>query len=91
MEIVSGADTATPTMKVKKAGGSQLIVTYTSDTYSGSAGVYITVAPKEVTADMIADIPAQEYAARNIEPAPEVKDGTATLTSGTDFTYSYSG
>ena len=90
LEIVSGADTATPTMKVKKAGGSQLIVTYTSDTYSGSAGVYITVAPKEVTADMIADIPAQEYAARNIEPAPEVKDGTATLTSGTDFTYSYS-
>ena len=90
LEIVSGADTATPTMKVKKAGGSQLIVTYTSDTYSGSAGVYITVAPKEVTADMIADIPAQEYAARDIEPAPEVKDGTATLTSGTDFTYSYS-
>ncbi len=90
LEIVSGADTATPTMKVKKAGGSQLIVTYTSDTYSGSAGVYITVAPKEVTADMIADIPAQEYAARNIEPAPEVKDGTVTLISGTDFTYSYS-
>ena len=91
LEIVSGADTATPTIRAKKAGYSLLTVTYTSDTYDGGpAGVYITVDPKEVTADMIADIPAQEYAARDIEPAPEVKDGTATLTSGTDFTYSYS-
>ena len=91
LEIVSGADTTTPTIKVKKAGDSLLTVTYTSDTYDGGpAGVAITVDPKEVTADMIAAIPAQEYAARNIEPAPEVKDGTATLTSGTDFTYSYS-
>ena len=90
LEIVSGADSTTPTIRVKKAGGSKLTVAYTSDTYKGSAGVYITVDPKEVTADMIADIPAQEYAARDIEPAPEVRDDTATLTSGTDFTYSYS-
>ena len=91
LEIVSGADTATPTIRAKKAGYSHLTVTYTGDTYyGGPVGVVITVDPKEVTADMIAAIPAQEYAARNIEPAPEVKDGTATLTSGTDFTYSYS-
>ena len=90
LEIVSGANTTTPTIRVRKAGYSQLTVTYTGDTYKGSGGVYITVNPKEVTADMIADIPAQEYAARDIKPAPEVRDGTVTLISGTDFTYSYS-
>lgn len=44
LEIVSGADTATPTIRAKKAGYSQLTVTYTGDTYyGGPAGVFITV------------------------------------------------
>ena len=51
LEIVSGADTATPTIKVKKAdtAGATLTVTYTSDTHYGSASATITVARKEVT------------------------------------------
>ena len=51
LEIVSGADTATPTIKVKKADatGATLTVTYTSSTHYGSANVIITVAQKEVT------------------------------------------
>lgn len=50
LEIVSGADTATPTIKVKKAdtAGATLTVTYTSDTHYGSASAAITVAQKEV-------------------------------------------
>lgn len=90
LEIISGADTATPTIKVKKTGSSILTVTYTSDTYFGSAGVALVVVAKEVTADMIDAIPGQEYAAEYIEPTPEVKDGTTKLNSGTDFDYSYS-
>lgn len=44
LEIVSGANTTTPTIRAKKAGNSQLIVTYTGDTYyGGPAGVSITV------------------------------------------------
>ena len=44
LEIISGADTTTPTIKVKKAGDSALIVTYIGDTYEGGpAGVSITV------------------------------------------------
>lgn len=44
LEIVSGADTATPTIRAKKAGYSHLTVTYTGDTYyGGPAGVFITV------------------------------------------------
>ena len=51
LEIVSGADTATPTIKVKKAdtAGATLTVTYTTDTHYGSANTTITVAQKEVT------------------------------------------
>lgn len=44
LEIVSGADTATPTIRAKKAGYSHLTVTYTGDTYyGGPVGVSITV------------------------------------------------
>ena len=44
LEIVSGADTATPTIRAKKAGYSQLTVTYTGETYyGGPVGVSITV------------------------------------------------
>lgn len=52
LEIVSGADTATPTIKVKKAdtAGATLTVTYTSSTHYGSANATITVAPKTLTA-----------------------------------------
>ena len=52
LEIISGADTATPTIKVKKADttGATLTVTYTSATHYGSASATITVAPKTLTA-----------------------------------------
>ena len=51
LEIVSGADTATPTIKVKKAdvAVAALTVTYTSSTHYGSDSATITVAQKEVT------------------------------------------
>lgn len=52
LEIVSGADTATPTIKVIKADttGATLTVTYTSSTHYGSSSATITVAPKTLTA-----------------------------------------
>ena len=51
LEIVSGENTATPTIKVKKAdtAGATLTVTYTTDTHYGSANTTITVAQKDVT------------------------------------------
>lgn len=90
LEIVSGADTATPTIRAKKAGYSALTVTYTGDTYEGGpVGVSITVAPKKVTENMIGAIAAQEYTGSAITPEPVVKDGEVTLISGTDFDFSY--
>lgn len=90
LEIISGADTTTPTIKVKKAGDSALIVTYIGDTYEGGpAGVSITVAPKKVSEDMIGVIETQEYTGSAITPEPVVKDGGVALISGTDFDFSY--
>ena len=51
LEITSGADTATPTIKVKKADttGATLTVTYSSITHYGTANVTIKVNKKDVT------------------------------------------
>lgn len=48
----------------------------------------VDVARKDVTATMIAGIPAQTYTGSAIQPKPAVTDGAA-LVEGTDFTYSY--
>ena len=48
----------------------------------------VDVAQKDVTAAMIAGIPAQAYTGSAIQPKPAVTDGAA-LVEGTDFTYSY--
>lgn len=90
LEIISGADTTTPTIKVKKAGDSALIVTYIGDTYEGGpAGVSITVAPKKVSEDMIGVIETQEYTGSAITPELVVKDGGVALISGMDFDSKY--
>jgi len=48
----------------------------------------VDVARKDVTATMIAGIPAQTYTGSAIQPKPAVTDGAA-LSEGTDFSYSY--
>lgn len=91
LEIVSGADTETPTIAVKKAdaAGAALTVVYTSATHYGTDTVTITVAAKAVTADMIADMPAATYTGSAILPTPAVKHGAAALVPGTDFDFGY--
>ena len=94
LEIVSKGDTATPTIRAKKADttGATLTATYDSATYYGTATTAtITVAPKAVSADMIGEISGQTYTGSDIEPTPDVKDGSDILESGKDFTFSYSG
>lgn len=92
LEIVSGGNTATPTVRVKNAGAAGAILTasYSNDTYYGIANVTIIVNPKKITADMISDVPAQEYNGKDIDPVFTVRDGMATLTREIDFNYSYS-
>lgn len=57
--------------------------------YTGEKEYTFTISPKDVTANMIGAIAAQEYTGSAITPTPEVKDGNATLTAGTDFEFSY--
>ena len=92
LKIVSGADTAEPTVHVVKADetGATLTATYISDAYYGTASVKITVAPKNVTGAMIGVIDSKEYNGGAIQPTPEVKDGETILAPGRDFKFSYS-
>ena len=92
LKIVSGADTAEPTVHVVKADetGATLTATYISDAYYGMASVTITVNPKTVTDAMIGEMESREYTGSAIMPTPEVKDGEAILTPGGDFEFGYS-
>ena len=92
LQIVSGANTAEPTIHVVKADatGATLTATYSSDAYYGTASVKITVAPKNVTGAMIGVIDSKEYNGGAIQPTPEVKDGETILAPGRDFEFGYS-
>lgn len=51
--------------------------------------VEVTIAPKTLTADMIADIDAQTYTGNAIKPTLTVTDGNAALALNTDYTVAY--
>ena len=93
LKIVSGGTTATPTIKAMKADttGATLTATYSCETHEGTATtLFIPVTQKAVSADMIGEISAQTYTGNDIEPTSVIiKDGSHTLQSGTDFTFSY--
>ena len=92
LDIISGADTAAPVIRVWKADaeGATLTAVYLSDTYYGTASVTIKVDPKTITGDMIAEIPAQKYSGSALTPTPYVTDDEIALESGRDFELSYS-
>ena len=58
--------------------------------FTGEATKAWSLTAKSVDASMIAEIPSASYTGDQITPTPEVNDGEKELTSGTDFTYSYS-
>ena len=92
LKIVSGGTTANPTIEAMKADttGAKLKATYTSDTHEGSdISVAIPVERKAVSEGMIGEIPNQTYTGSDIESTPAITDGSHTLESGKDFTFSY--
>ena len=60
-----------------------------NEDYTGEKEYTFTISPKAVTADMIGTIADETYTGETITPTPEVKYGSAKLTSGTDFDFSY--
>ena len=93
LKIVSGGNTANPTIRAMKADttGATLTATYSCETHEGTATtLFIPVTQKAVSADMIGEISAQTYTGNDIEPTSVIiKDGSHTLESGKDFTFSY--
>ncbi len=58
--------------------------------YTGTKTATFTINRKNASGLTISDIAAQTYSGSALTPAVTVKDGTTTLTSGTDYTVSYS-
>ena len=92
-ELVAGTDYTVVESSAKGIDAKAYSLTVTGlGNYSGSytfANGW-TIAPKSVKDVTIGAIDDQPYTGDQITPTPEVKDGEKELTSGTDFTYSYS-
>ena len=58
--------------------------------YSGTKSVSFKIVAKSISGATISSISDQTYTGSAITPAVTVKDGTKTLTNGTDYTVSYS-
>lgn len=57
--------------------------------YTGSKSVSFSISKKTVSGLTISSVSAQEYTGKAITPKPTVKDGSKTLTEGTDYRLSY--
>ena len=92
-ELVAGTDYTVVESSAKGIDAKAYSLTVTGlGNYSGSytfANGW-TIAPKSIENVTIGAIDDQPYTGKQITPTPEVKDGEKELTSGTDFTYSYS-
>ena len=61
--------------------------------YTGSRNVAFTINPDDISTDTdfsIASIGVQTYTGSDIQPEPDVYDGSTKLTKGTDYTLGYS-
>ena len=67
----------------------EVTISYTEGNVTPIAKQKITVNPKALTADMVQSIASQPYTGSAIEPTVTVKDGSKTLTAGTDYTVTY--
>ena len=92
-ELVAGTDYTVVESSAKGIDAKAYSLTVTGQgNYSGSytfANGW-TITPKSIENVTIGAIDDQPYTGKQITPTPEVKDGEKELTSGTDFTYSYS-
>lgn len=62
------------------------VVTATGNNFTGSQTAEFTIAPKEITADMVQDIPEQYYTGSAVIPPVTITDGNYTLILGYDYT-----
>lgn len=84
---VQGTDyTITYYNNVNASDAAKAVVTATGNNFTGSQTAEFTIAPKEITADMVQDIPEQYYTGNAVIPPVTIKDGDYTLILGYDYT-----
>ena len=62
------------------------VVTATGNNFTGSKTAEFTIAPKEITDEMVKDIPDQYYTGNEVIPPVTITDGNYTLILGYDYT-----
>lgn len=80
-DIPTGTDAKTYTVYYMVKGDS-------THSDSAVASISATIGPKDISSAMIGTIASQPYTGSAITPDPEVKDDTATLEKGKDYTVS---
>lgn len=84
---VQGEDyTVTYYNNVNASDEAKAVVTAKGNNFTGSQTAEFTIAPKEITADMVQDIPAQYYTGNEVIPPVTITDGNYTLILGYDYT-----
>lgn len=71
---------------VNASDEAKAVVTAKGNNFTGSQTAEFTIAPKEITADMVQDIPEQYYTGNEVIPPVTIKDGDYTLILGYDYT-----
>ncbi len=71
---------------VNASDEAKAVVTAKGNNFTGSQTAEFTIAPKEITADMVQDIPDQYYTGKEVVPPVTIKDSSYTLILGYDYT-----
>ena len=71
---------------VNASDEAKAVVTAKGNNFTGSQTAEFTIAPKEITADMVQDIPEQYYTGSAVIPPVTIKDGDYALILGYDYT-----
>ena len=72
------------------SAGTGYIYIYGTGLYSGSKTITFTISPKSAANTTVSTLSNYTYDGAAKKPAPTIKDGSKTLSSGIDYTLSYS-
>ena len=87
--LTNGTDYTVAYSNNTNAGTATVTVTGKGN-YTGTKTATFTISAKSASSLTIGDIAAQTYTGSALTPTVTVKDGSTTLTSGTDYTVAYS-
>lgn len=71
---------------VNASDEAKAVVTAKGNNFTGSQTAEFTIAPKEITDEMVKDIPDQYYTGNEVIPPVTITDGNYTLILGYDYT-----